>query len=161
MGGRAKACEQYPVGLVKAILRGLKKELKEKGMWHDGEIGTVFTEEQEVDWTQFQDELQQEHITYDAITGIPIPAELVRRAKEEEIGMVRKFAVYSKVPVQQCWDRTGKRGYRSGVGDCQQGRLGESGDPRAALRAGVQVQGPGQGGRLCAHASDGSGKERA
>ena len=22
--------------------------------------------------------------------------------------MVRKFAVYSKVPVQQCWDRTGK-----------------------------------------------------
>ena len=39
---------------------------------------------------------------YDAITGLPLNLESVRRAKEEELKQIRDFGVYKKGPIQEC-----------------------------------------------------------
>ena len=45
IGGRAKACEVYPTGIIHAILRGLRRQMEHDNRWHEGEIGVVCDEE--------------------------------------------------------------------------------------------------------------------
>ena len=45
---------------------------------------------------------------WDEVMGKQLDAEGVKKAREEEMGHVRNLEVYTKVPIQQCWDRTGK-----------------------------------------------------
>ena len=45
---------------------------------------------------------------YDDITGKKIKTELVLKARAEQLGEVRKVEVYGKVPIQNCWNETGK-----------------------------------------------------
>ena len=45
---------------------------------------------------------------YDDVTGKEIKAELVLKARAEQLGEVKKFNVYGKVPIQNCWNDTGK-----------------------------------------------------
>ena len=42
------------------------------------------------------------------MSGKELNPELVREAREEGMQEFRKHEVYVKVPIQQCWDRTGK-----------------------------------------------------
>ncbi len=44
---------------------------------------------------------------YDDITGKRLNTDLVLKARVEQLGEVRKFQVYDKVPIQNCWNATG------------------------------------------------------
>ena len=44
----------------------------------------------------------------DDVTGAELKPEKVKEARETELDWIRKQKVYVKVPIQQCWDRTGK-----------------------------------------------------
>ena len=46
---------------------------------------------------------------YDDVTGVQLPYDGVMSARNEEIVEVKKHNVYTKVPIKQCWDRTGKK----------------------------------------------------
>jgi hypothetical protein len=45
---------------------------------------------------------------YDDVIGKKLKTELVLKARAEQMGEVVKFGVYSKVPIQNCWNDTGK-----------------------------------------------------
>eukprot|EP00972_Heterocapsa_arctica_P057910 8543873-Heterocapsa_arctica.AAC.1 len=45
IGGRAKACEVYPTGVIHALLRGLRRQLERNGKMHPGEIRVVCDED--------------------------------------------------------------------------------------------------------------------
>ena len=45
---------------------------------------------------------------YDDISGEPLKPELVEQARLEEMIEVRKHKLYTKVPIKECWDKTGK-----------------------------------------------------
>ncbi|MCR9103517.1 MAG: hypothetical protein NXI25_26465, partial [bacterium] len=100
-GGRAKAAQVYPKELVEAILRGLRKELRERG-----EISAV--EEQlsgpTPDEYVEQEELYKEEFGQfvDDVTGTELPAHLVKAARKEELGWLHKEGVYVKVPRRIC-----------------------------------------------------------
>ena len=44
---------------------------------------------------------------FDDLSGKPLIPEMVRRARLEEIGELGKHGVYEKVPISECWNRTG------------------------------------------------------
>ena len=57
----------------------------------------------------------------DTVTGEPLPAQLVRAAKQEEIEWLHKNGVYHKVPLDQCaradeftWAQLAKRAPKAG-----------------------------------------------
>ena len=49
-----------------------------------------------------------EWIFWDDVTGEQLEGWRVREARNEEMKEVWKHGIYEKVPIQQCWDRTGK-----------------------------------------------------
>ncbi len=52
MGGRPAATETYPPMLVKRILLGLRKQLKEDKKAYKGDVGTVVCEQNENHWDE-------------------------------------------------------------------------------------------------------------
>ena len=106
----------YPTDFFSSVLRAVCLELHSRGQLNRGEVGMVDAEEIEPDWQTYWNEHQQhqvEHshavnVVYDAISGVALPGKLVEEAKEEELRQIRSFKVYMKVPIQQCWDETGK-----------------------------------------------------
>ena len=52
---------------------------------------------------------EEEMQAWDDTTGEELDPELVRQARIEEMEEVRKHEVYEKVPIQECWDSTGKK----------------------------------------------------
>ena len=44
---------------------------------------------------------------WDDVSGEPLNTERVIRARLEEIAEFRERGVYEKVPISQCWERTG------------------------------------------------------
>jgi hypothetical protein len=98
IGGRARKAQIYPEELCAQILRGLMDQLRYDGRLRDTAIGCVFAVE----------EGETEIMFWDEISGEPLETERVIRARAEEIAEFRKREVYDKVPVSQCWERTGK-----------------------------------------------------
>ena len=45
---------------------------------------------------------------WDDLSGKPLRAELVRKARMDEMGEVAKHGVYRLVPIAECWEKTGK-----------------------------------------------------
>ena len=68
------------------------------GRMRDTAIGCVFGVEEGETEIMFWDEISEE----------PLSTERVIRARLEEIEAFRKREVYDKVPISQCWERTGK-----------------------------------------------------
>ena len=46
---------------------------------------------------------------WDAITGEPLPANLARAARAEEIAFMLDWRVWDEVPVEECYQVTGKK----------------------------------------------------
>merc|ERR1711873_169630 len=44
---------------------------------------------------------------WDDLSGKPLNPELVKRARLEEMGELAKHRVYEKVPISECWNKTG------------------------------------------------------
>ena len=53
----------------------------------------------EDDWDQFGDD----------ITGVPLNTQKVQEARGEEIREMRRRNIYTKVPVKECYEKTGKK----------------------------------------------------
>ena len=91
----AEYTSQLFIGLVEQMMRDGR-------IGTCGEIGSVTAEEPSglniADVAQYWDE----------ISGEPLDTEEVNKARSEEIIEVRKHNVYTKVPITECWDNTGK-----------------------------------------------------
>ena len=77
MGGKAKQCEVYPTGLIRSILKGLRKQLKRKIPISALDFGPVNQEQDlnldlvDEDWSVFTDE----------VSGKPLEASKVAEAR--------------------------------------------------------------------------------
>ena len=60
-------------------------------------------------------------VTYDANTGRKLDAELVRKARAEEMEYVHRMKVYEKVPLSMCIEETGKQPINVGWVDVNKG----------------------------------------
>ncbi len=84
-----------------------------------GDIGTVCCDEpiitediKEEVWGQIQRSYYDNadgSTYYDDITGELLDIELVHEAIKEEMDTYKSYGVYRKVPIAECFDKTGKR----------------------------------------------------
>jgi len=103
--GRAKRAEVYPEQLCREILLGLVDQMRVDGrLMGDGCVGSVgqYDEHKE----EYKEELQRR---WDDVSGKELDSSKVKVAREEEMQEFRKHKVYTKVPLVQCWNRTGKK----------------------------------------------------
>ena len=117
MEGRAAAAAVYPKPLVKGILEGLLEEMRARGLQREGELGSLDAEEPEVewsDWPEWGEEVRQQQCpaekeTYiDAISGRRLDPLKVAEAKMEELKIAKEYSLYEKVPIEECYNKTGK-----------------------------------------------------
>ncbi|CAJ1373293.1 unnamed protein product [Effrenium voratum] len=98
---RAKAAQVYPVELVEAILRGLRSEMRKRGQINS--VEEMLTGASPDDWVDQERENQEvDELFMDDSSGTVLPAELVRKARAEELDWLRKEAVYERVPRKLC-----------------------------------------------------------
>ncbi len=102
IGGIAKQAQVYPPKLVKAVLKGLRDQLRA-----DGEISAFeeyaagptpehpWFEGLEEDWQTFVDDS----------AGTPLRTDLVMAARQEELEWIRSEGIYRKVPLRVCLER--------------------------------------------------------
>jgi len=99
---RARRAQVYPEGVCRAILRGLRVQLIADGIMGLNAVGITAPEEESMeveDWEQFGDD----------ITGVPLNTKKVQEARNEEIQEMKKRNIYTKVPVSECYEKTGKK----------------------------------------------------
>jgi hypothetical protein len=103
MGGKAKQCEVYPNGLIRSILRGLRKHLRQKIPLSALDFGPV-NQEQDLDlglvedWETFTDE----------VSGKALEKSMVMKARREEIEYAERYNVWTVVPVSEAYEVSGK-----------------------------------------------------
>jgi hypothetical protein len=112
IGGRAKKADVYPDRLCKEIVLGLLDQMKEDGRVQEGSIGSMLVDKN--NGAEFWDDL----------SGSRLDESMVRKARKEEIEEYRKHGVYVKVPLEECWNSTGKGAHRGEMGGYQQRRQG-------------------------------------
>ncbi len=83
--------------------RATEASVPGQGLYADmGAVLEVLREAKEV-WKESDDELY-----YDAISGEVMIKELIVEARQVEMDTFKKYGVYEKRPIQECWDKTGK-----------------------------------------------------
>ena len=106
-GGRAKAAQVYPVMLVNAVLRGLKKEMQNAKMINS--LEEEFTGPSPDNYVEWEHEVATHAEAYvDDVTGAPLDPELVQKARQEELDWLRREEVYERVPKSQCEEKGAK-----------------------------------------------------
>ena len=98
VGGETSPAEIYPEDLCKEVLRGLRDQMVIDGRLHETGVGCVFAME----------EGETELVFYDDVSGEVLDWDGVIEARAEEIKEFHKHGVYHKVPIQECYDKTGK-----------------------------------------------------
>eukprot|EP00435_Cladocopium_sp_Y103_P060831 s663_g22.t1 len=104
IGGKAKQCEVYPDGLIRSILKGLRKQLKKDIPINSMDFGPT-NQEVDVDltlapedWTLYTDE----------VSGKRLESGLVQKARAEEIEYARRYKVWEVVPTSEAWSETNR-----------------------------------------------------
>ena len=106
MGGRiTNAAKVYPEGICKAIVQGFRKQMIQDGRMMEGGIG-IMDKVDEGEQTMWEWATDRDII--DDMSGEVLDKELIREARKEEINECRKHRVWKKVPVEKCWELTGK-----------------------------------------------------
>ena len=77
------------------VMAGLLAQMHADGRIQDGCVGSVLPEEEIA-------------MAWDDQTGEELDPHMVRQARNEEMHEVDKHQLYLKVPIQECWDKTGK-----------------------------------------------------
>ena len=98
-GTLCRQAQVYPVKLVKAVLRGIRQQLQQDGVYNEVNAysaGPVPTEE------------PPEPI-YDSTTGYMLDPKLVAEARIEEVTWMTKNKIWKYVPLQMAWKRLGRR----------------------------------------------------
>ncbi|CAK9054829.1 Retrovirus-related Pol polyprotein from transposon RE2 (Retro element 2) (AtRE2) [Includes: Protease RE2 [Durusdinium trenchii] len=94
LGGKAKQCEVYPNLLLRSILKGLKKSFGPTNEEVDLDIELAPSGLQLADdWISFVDE----------ISGKPLSAAGVRKARAEEIDYAVRYGVWDTVPIAEAY----------------------------------------------------------
>ena len=63
---------------------------------------------EDVSMQEVMEILREEAETYDANTGEALRKELVKIARAEEMETFKRFGVYTKRPMKECWSETGE-----------------------------------------------------
>ena len=71
----------------------------------DSTSGLIQPECEEKDWIM---NITAEQLFYDDLSGEALDGQLVKLARAEEMTEFDKHTVYTKVPLKECWDVTGK-----------------------------------------------------
>ena len=103
-GGRAKRAEVYPGELCKQIIFGLRDQMIHDGRLGEGMIGAV----DRVDEFPIDHGLYENVKFYDELSGKELPKEATVKARQKEMTEVYAHKIYSKVPLQECYDVTGE-----------------------------------------------------
>lgn len=84
--GRARNAQVYPEGLVRAIVRGLLRQMRKKYSYVCSvSVGPV-NQENDIDFSLFEDCKDDDWSTFvDEVSGKPLSAELVQQARSEEL----------------------------------------------------------------------------
>jgi len=98
MDGRAKRAQIYPDDLCVEVIKGFIDQMRFDGRIRDTAIGYVFAVE----------EGEHEVMFWDEVTGQPLDTRLVVEARAKEMTKFSTHGVYHKVPVEECWKKTGK-----------------------------------------------------
>ena len=99
-GGRAKAAQIYPPKLVEAILRGLKRQMREDKVINA--VEEAITGPSPDDYVEKEEEMREIEEQYiDDISGAPLCPKLVKAARAEEIQWLRDEKVYKRVPLSE------------------------------------------------------------
>ena len=97
-GGQATAAAEYPVKMVRAVLRGMRRQLERDGKWspmNAFDAGPV-PEDDERTWMARQEEAYG--LYWDDVNGGYLPAKEVEQARKEELNWMVKKDVFEKVP---------------------------------------------------------------
>jgi hypothetical protein len=90
-------------------LRGLRKELISRGSINSVEtIGTACEDTADVTADRHAHHDSCDPYFVDDVSGMILDTQRVKAARKEEIEGVNKHNVYTKVPIQECWDKTGQ-----------------------------------------------------
>jgi hypothetical protein len=102
-GGRAKRAEVYPGELCRQIIFGLRDQMKYDGRLGEGMIGAV----DKVEDFKVNHEVYNEVQFYDDISGKELPTDATVKARQKEMTEVYAHNIYTKRPIQECYDVTG------------------------------------------------------
>ena len=92
--------------LCKALLRGIRVQLIMTGEMGLNTVGIGVPEEE----TKCQEMLEEEwEKFYDSVSGTELNTKMVKAARLEELTEIRKRKIYDKVPLSECWSKTGKK----------------------------------------------------
>lgn len=108
--------EAYPPRLVSAILKALRAELIDCRLLGALDVGMTADEPEPL---QLHPEWYQHVI--DQSTGKPLPPELVAKAREEEMGFVRKMKIWEYDTVENCLAKSGRQPIPMGWVDINKG----------------------------------------
>ena len=97
--GRTRKAEVYPEELCREIVLGLRDQMMYDGRMITGGIGAVTpAEEDKGSFKRY----------WDDISGEQLNSDMVDIARKEEMVEVKKHAVYDKVDLTECYEKTGK-----------------------------------------------------
>ncbi|CAK0854151.1 unnamed protein product, partial [Prorocentrum cordatum] len=114
---RAKAAERYPLGLVKAILKGIRNELKIGRGIHAFEVGQTAEEPEILDQAT-----EEEMATfYDGISGAVLDPVDVKNARMGEMGYMSRLGVFERRKIPEALQVTGTKPLPSGWVDTNKG----------------------------------------
>ena len=111
INGRTRSAQVYPPKMVEGILRAIRQELvnmKELSAIGPQNVGPVPDGTGNAPTEELTPEDENEEY-YDAITGTPLPKEEVLKARKEELSWVHKQQIYVSVPLEECYQVTGKK----------------------------------------------------
>ena len=119
-GGKTRAAQVYPPGLCRAICLGLKEQIhadrhgqfllmsmdnKEENCKSIMKMAKQIEEKCKI--VEDDDELEAEE-AWDDVPGKALDPKQVRKARQEEIDYIHEMGLYVKVPIKECYERTGK-----------------------------------------------------
>ena len=120
--GRARAAQVYPPGLCRAIFQGLIEQIEMDRM---GQLLIVETNaDGKTDSSKMMEEAEEINKKYriveeepselleqawDDISGAEFDPKEVKKARMEEVQYVRKMQLYTKVPLEECLNKIGKK----------------------------------------------------
>ena len=103
-GGRAKRAEVYPNELCKKIIFGLRDQMIHDGRLGEGMIGAV----DRIDEVNIDNWIYDDVEFIDDVSGKPLPKEATVKARLTEMQQVYSHNLYTKRPIQECYDVTGE-----------------------------------------------------
>ena len=121
INGRASAAQIYPPGLCRAVCKGLIEQIEMDrtgqfllvgvGMSQDSNTNDMKKEadrfKEKCRTVEEDHEVEMEE-AWDDVSGEKLDPAEVKKARKEEVDYVRKMKLYNKVPIAECYAKTGK-----------------------------------------------------